>query len=413
MKSFLRNIIYIFFIIFLFFLLNTVCFADDFIEEIEDSDFIETATESSIEPNILSSNAVSIDRKTQTILYEKYAYKKVPMASTTKIMTCLIALEKSNLQEIVSISEKAASIHGSTLGIHKNDKIPMIDLLYGLMLRSGNDCAIAIAEHISGSVEEFAKLMNKKGKELNLKNTNFVTPHGLDDDNHYTTAYELAILTNHALKNDTFKTIVSTKTYTMTLNNYTKTLHNTNELLGNVIGVYGVKTGFTFNAGRCLVSCCKRGDLDIIVVVLGANTKKIRTSDSSNLIEYIFKEYSYVNTYPIIENNFKKYKEILKNQIILEKTSDIPDINILQSTKNYELPLKSKDLQNLSTKIYTITKFSSDIKKDEKIGVLTLYNKDTPLYSLDIILANTLKSNSLKYYYTYILKNYFKSIFLK
>ena len=410
MKSFFRNIIYIFFIFVPFLFLNNVCFADDFIEEIENNDLVETATETSIEPNILSSNAISIDRKTETILYEKDAYKKVPMASTTKIMTCLVALENSNLQDIVTVSEKASSIHGSTLANHKNDKIPMIDLLYGLMLRSGNDCAIAIAEHISGSVEEFSKLMNKKAKELNLKNTNFVTPHGLDDDNHYTTAYELAILTNHALKNDTFKNIVSSKTYSMTLNNYSKILNNTNELLGNVNGVYGVKTGFTFNAGRCLVSCCKRGDLDIIVVVLGANTKKIRTSDSRQLIEYVFKEYSYVNTYPIIENNFKKYKKIFENQIILEKTLDIPDINI-SSTQNYEFPFRKKDIQNLSTKIYTITKFSSNITKGEKVGILTLYNKDTPIYSIDIILSNTLTPNSLKYYYTYILKNYFKSIF--
>lgn len=163
------------------------------------------------EPDVHSAHIVAIDRNTNRILYEKSAFDKTPMASTTKILTSIIAIENCKLDDTVHISSKAANTSGSTLGIKTNDTMKMEDLLYGLMLRSGNDCAVAIAEHISGNLENFSSLMNKKSKELGLNNSNFITPHGLDADKHYTTAYELALITNYALKNETFKKIVSTK----------------------------------------------------------------------------------------------------------------------------------------------------------------------------------------------------------
>lgn len=143
------------------------------------------------------------------------------------------------------------------------------------MLRSGNDSAVALAIHIGGSIEGFAEMMNQKAKELKLINTHFVVPHGLDKEGHYTTAYELAKIADYALKIDKIKEIVSTKTCTISINNKPKIITNTNELLGSVNGVYGVKTGFTNGAGRCLVSSCKRNNLDIITVVIGADTKNI------------------------------------------------------------------------------------------------------------------------------------------
>lgn len=162
-------------------------------------------------PDVNSTHIIAIDRNTERILFEKSAFDKTPMASTTKILTAIIAIETCKLTDEVSISSKAAHTTGSTLGITANTKMKMEDLLYGLMLRSGNDCATAIAEHIGGSVEEFSTIMNKKAKELGLTSSNFVTPHGLDSNEHYTTAYELALLTNYALKNETFSKIVATK----------------------------------------------------------------------------------------------------------------------------------------------------------------------------------------------------------
>ena len=328
------------------------------------------------------------------------------MASTTKIMTCILALENCSLTENVKISKKASSIHGSTLGLIENMTISLKDLLYGLMLRSGNDCAIAIAEHISGSVENFAKLMNKKAIELQLKNTNFVTPHGLDDPNHYTSAYDLALLTDYALKNNTFKNIVSTKKTTINFNNYPREISNTNELLGNLDGVYGVKTGFTFEAGRCLVSACKRNNLDIIVVVLGSNTKKIRTTDSTNLINYIFHNYKYVNISSTIINSFNNYINYFNKNYILKKTQTKP-ILALKHLNNYEFPLTNNDSIHLSTKIFTITKFNPSIEKNNKVGELFLYKNKNLLCKIDIILQNKLEKNNWNYYFKNILFNFY------
>ena len=152
------------------------------------------------------------------------------MASKTKIMTSIVVIEKvPNLKETVTVSKKAAGTGGSRLGLSTNDEITVENLLYGLMMRSGNDAAVALAEYVGGSVEGFSALMNEKASNLGLESTHFVTPHGLDSDDHFTTAYELAKLTDYALKNETFAKIVKTKTYTITINNSARTLSNTNE----------------------------------------------------------------------------------------------------------------------------------------------------------------------------------------
>ena len=149
-------------------------------------------------------------------------------------------------------------------------------------------------------------MMNKKAEEMGLKNSHFIVPHGLDNDGHYTTAYELAKMADYALKIDKFKEIVSTKSTTININGYPKSINNTNQLLGSVSGVYGVKTGFTNGAGRCLVSSCKRDNLDIITVVIGANTTKERTSDTIKLIEYANERFDIVNVKEIVESKFKQ-----------------------------------------------------------------------------------------------------------
>lgn len=381
------------------YMLIPICSADDYsyIDENETLDILDVSNTSFEEPSTNSKHIIVIDRKTLSILYEKSGFEKTPMASTTKIMTCIVALENSDLSKIVTVSKKAASVNGSTLGLKENMQISMKDLLYGLMLRSGNDCAIAISEEISGSVENFATMMNKKAKELNLKNTNFVTPHGLDDDNHYTTAFDLAILTDYALKNETFKNIVSCKTYSFNFDGYPKTINNTNELLGNLSGVYGVKTGFTFNAGRCLVSSCKQNDLDIIVVVLGADTKKIRTQDSYNLINYIYNNFQYVNVSKAINEGFENFTSYIQNDIHLEKTMDLPKFK-LEILENYEFPLKTNGSIKLNTKIYNITNFSYKLSSDTQVGTLYLYNNDEFLCSSKIFLENNLEKNSWKFY---------------
>lgn len=250
------------------------------------------------------------------VLYGKQENKRCKMASTTKIMTSIIVMENvSDINEKVSISTKAAGIGGSRLGLHTNDEITVKDLLYGLLLCSGNDAAVALAEYVAGGVPEFAELMNRKAQELDLRDTHFVTPHGLDQDEHYTTAYELAKITDYALNIKTIEEIVKTKSYTVNINGNPKNINNTNELLGYLQGVYGVKTGFTNGANRCLVTSVKRGDMNIICVVLGADTKKDRGADSIKLIEYIFKNFQMIDLKYMIEDEFGNLVDISKFEI--------------------------------------------------------------------------------------------------
>lgn len=231
-KLLIKTITFLFLIImFLHVNINTVL-ADDI--DIESTNFSAINVSSNISDDLSSINSrayVVIDRKSGIILVGKNETEKRKMASTTKIMTATIIIENCNLDETIEVSSKAAGTGGSRLGLKKGDKITVKDLLYGLMLCSGNDAAVALAEHVGGSVDGFAELMNKKAEEFNLKNTHFETPHGLDSDNHYTTAYELALLSNYALNNEIFSKIVGTKNYTVTINGYPKNITNTTELL--------------------------------------------------------------------------------------------------------------------------------------------------------------------------------------
>lgn len=386
--------------------INPICLADDILTQEELDSFIKASanvTQENKEPITNSKHIIAIDRKTLTVLYEKDAYSETPMASTTKIMTAIIVLENCNLDEIVEVSKEAATVSGSTLGITIGTKIKMSDLLYGLMLRSGNDCAVAIAEKVSGSTENFAKLMNKKAQELNLCHTHFVTPHGLDNENHYTTAYDLAILTDYALKNIKFKEIVNTKTATIYVGNSPRTISNTNELLGNLAGVYGVKTGFTFNAGRCLVSSCNRKNMDIIVVVLGADTKNQRTLDSIKIINYIYDNFEYIDISDYIQKSFLVYKENYTKNVFLYKTRTIPKLELKENI-NCIFPLKLNTSNLLSTKFYGINKLTSDSKCNQKIGVLSIYYDNKILSNVDVILKNDLVANTWDYYFFEILK---------
>lgn len=184
------------------------------------------------EPKINSRYGVVYDRASKTVIWGKDETREVPMASTTKIMTAIVMLENiANLNEKIIVEKKAAGIGGSRLGLKTGDEITYVDLLYGLLLCSGNDAATQIAISVGGSVEGFAKMMNNKAEELGLQHSNFVTPHGLDSNNHYTTAYELAVITDYALDIEKFAEIVSTKTYTVNINGNKKIINNTNELL--------------------------------------------------------------------------------------------------------------------------------------------------------------------------------------
>ena len=384
---------------------------DENIEDsIDDSEIIDVTSDIDDIPTINSRAAIVYDRTSGTIIYGKSENEKRKMASTTKIMTATIVIENATLTDTVTVSKKAAGTGGSRLGLKTGDKVTVYDLLYGLMLCSGNDAAVALAEHVGGDLEGFANLMNKKAQSLGLTNTHFVTPHGLDNDEHYTTAYELAKLADYALKNQTFANIVATKNYTVTINGYSKNLNNTNELLGNLNGVYGVKTGFTNGANRCLVTSIKRDDLDIICIVLGADTKKFRTQDSVKLIEYTYKNYEMVDIYSIIHSEFDSWKKdnLSKFNIIKGISNDL-DISLVK-IENNKIPIKKENVKDISVVIDCSYILNSPVYKNTSIGTLNLSIKNEVILNLDIIVNNTIKKKSSFDYFKQLFINFIPNI---
>lgn len=353
-------------------------------------------TENNIEDiDINSRSCVVLDRKSKTILFGKNENKQVKMASTTKIMTAIVIIENYDLNKEITVSKKAAGTGGSRLGLRTGDKITVHDLLYGLLLRSGNDAAVALAETVGGSIEGFAELMNQKAKELNLKNTHFESPHGLDSDGHYTTAYELALITDYALQNSTFAKIVGTKNYTITINDYPKALTNTNELLGNLNGVYGVKTGFTNGANRCLVSSCKRGDMDIICVVLGADTKNFRTQDSIKLIEYAFENYEYVNIKEIADKELSALKNKYSSSFFVDKGISNKISFEISNIDTPILPIKKDLVGNITTESFLNTNLIAPVHKDEILGYIKIVSNNNVIANFDIICKSEISKRSV------------------
>ena len=359
--------------------------------------------------NDLSINArsyVVLDRKSKKVLIGKNEYTKAKMASTTKIMTATIILENCNLDDIVTISKKSANTGGSRLGLKTNDKISVLNLLYGLLLCSGNDAAVALAEYCSGSIPEFCNLMNQKAIELGLTNSHFETPHGLDSDGHYTTAYELALITDYALKNSTFVKIVNTKNHTIKINNYPKNLSNTNELLGVLDGVYGVKTGFTNGANRCLVTACKRNNMDLICIVLGCDTKKFRGQDSTKLINYCFDNFEYVNIRNLLIHKLNDWKNDNKNYFnIIKGVSTKLDIKFSDPSSDV-IPIKKDEINNINVRFSINKNLAAPITVDNIIGNYEIFSSTNTIYSGDIISNNAIDKKNIKYYLFDFLKNY-------
>lgn len=401
MKKILYSIL-----IFLLILLNfsTVC-ADDVDNEVDFEDTIEvTASNVSELPKTNSRRYIVYDRISKSMIIGKNEDVKSAMASTTKIMTTIVILEKADLNEKVTVSAKAGGTGGSRLGLKRGDKASVRDLLYGLMLRSGNDAAVALAEHVGGSVKGFAELMNEKAIELGLTNTHFVTPHGLDDANHYTTALELAKLTDYAMDNETFAKIVGTKSTTIYINNQSRQINNTNELLGVLNGVVGVKTGFTNNAGRCLVTETKRNNMDIITIVLGADTKKDRTKDSVNLIEYTFSKYKMYNLEEQIIEEFNKWKNINEKRILITKGKQSNPKLALGAIEKAIIPICDND--KIEYSINVLTEVEAPVEQWNVMGTLTVKLNGEILENIDIVNINEVQKRDWKDYFKIVLNTY-------
>lgn len=300
--------------------------------------------------------ACVMNMSTGEIVFEKNAHERLPMASTTKIMTALTALRNSETDEAVKISINAQNQEGSSMYARAGDSISMQDMLYGLMLNSGNDAAVAVAEHISGSADEFAKLMNSEARALGAKNTSFKNPNGLHDDEHFTTAADLALITRAAMQSEEFRRIVMTRSYTArSLVNPDKVydLYNHNKLLKSYDGATGVKTGYTENAGRCLVSAAKRDGMEFIAVTL---------NDRNDW-----------NTHKeLLDEAFSQYEArvlVREGECIKELVRDCGTYKLC-AQEDFVFASRKDKKENVQMQVHLAKNLEGAINKDEKVGYI-------------------------------------------
>lgn len=329
--------------------------ADDILE---DEAFVEVLASNNSKvsaqpPAVDAMSAIVMDMESGRVLYQKNASSQKAIASTTKVMTALLAIEKGNLGDSIIISKRAAGVGGSTVDLKAGQTFKLRELLYGLMLNSGNDAAIAIAEYIGGSVEGFAEMMNAKAKDLGAVNTNFRSPHGLDMPGHYSTAYDMALITRYALKNPTFSNLVGTKTAIFN----GKRIGNTNELLGAYPGADGVKTGYTGQAGRCLIASATRDKWRIISVVLGSPTRSKRAQSSQAILDYTF-------------GNYKPYTLLRKGDSFgkLPVIKGVEKEVEIKATEEICLPLKNDEINSMETCLVVPEKMDAPVIKGQEIG---------------------------------------------
>ncbi len=328
-------------------------------------------------------SAVCIDGDAGLVAFEKNAHKRMGMASTTKIMTSLVALENCDLEKSVAVSNHAIGVEGSSIYLKHGEKLTMKELLYALLLQSANDAATAIAYEIGGSIENFAQMMNDKANALGLKDTHFTNPHGLYDENHYTTAYELAIITKNALDNPTFKEIVSTKKTVIPLNNGEgkRVLVNHNKLLNSYDGCIGVKTGFTKRTGRCLVSAAEKNGTTMIAVTLNAPSD---WNDHKIMLDYGFGK---ITTYHLAFPEQFSYKVAVvggqEEYIYATNTGGLKYTCFCENA-------------NIKSELILQNFMFAPVYKGDIIGQVIFYNNNDEIGRIDLISQNEVQRKIIK-----------------
>lgn len=367
------------------------------------------AQEEISENELYALSAVLMDAKTGRVLYEKNGYEEMPMASTTKIMTCIIALESGKLDKVVEVSEYASSMPEVHLGMREGEQFVLQDLLYSLMLESHNDSAVAIAEGVSGTVEDFLKLMNEKAKELGCNNTLFLTPNGLDetitDENgkkqiHHTTAADLSRIMSYCInespKSEEFLKITQTKQYSFSDVSGKRSFacSNHNSFLSMMEGALSGKTGFTAAAGYCYVGALRRDDKDLVVALLACgwpNNKSYKWSDTKKLMSYGLKSFS------------NRIINVLDENVTLEVEGGVYDpfsenrstINASVETKSIEILLSDNDQTNVVVEIEK--KPVAPINAGDVVGAVKYYVNDSLIYETALTSKETIQKKSLRW----------------
>lgn len=341
--------------------------------------------------------AIVISGDTGEVIYSQNAEEKLPMASTTKIMTALILCEQGDMEKVITVTDQMVRVEGTSMGLLAGDKVSFKALLYGMLLASGNDAANVTAYALGGTIDAFVKMMNDKAKELGLLNTHFETPSGLDGDEHYTTAYDLAMLAKVCMENPLFYEAASSKLAILEYGNppYRRTLTNHNKLLKTYEGAVGVKTGFTKKSGRCLVSCAERDGKRIIAVTLKDPDD---WRDHTNLLDYGFSRVKTVKISPL-KKEYNVPVVSSSGEVLKVKIEDF-SVNTLEDKGfTYEM--------NLPAFVY------APIKAGEVIGNITYYKNGAKIKSQEIKANKSVESIVPKKDFWDSACENFKYIFLK
>ncbi|HEY4544673.1 MAG TPA: D-alanyl-D-alanine carboxypeptidase family protein, partial [Tissierellaceae bacterium] len=369
------------------------------------------------ELGIFGEGAILMDSNSSQVLFEKNANKKLYPASTTKIMTAILAIELGNLDDVVTVDKEVTDLtSGSHIALDIGEQMTLKNLLYALLIESANDSALAIAKHISGDIDSFVDLMNKKAEELGAKNTNFVNPNGLHDDNHYSTPYDLALIAKYAMKNDTFRNIVKEYTYNIpptNKKNEPRFLKSANRLIystqtikvnGKDVpikydGAVGIKTGYTTMANSCLVSSVEQGNRSLIAVVLN--------SDSENI---------YVDTHKLYDYGFQQFTGHtlgFKNQFIDNfkiKNGLAPFVaGVLKEDLTYTV--YSGAIDDIKTKVTPVKDLSAPIKKGSKIGEVSYLIDDKIITKANVVSTVDVPKDPSLVWYRRLLDKWYLIVF--
>ena len=384
--------LFILFLLFLIFIPNCLVFAES-----------DNSVENEVDLEINSPVALLIESETGTILYEKKAFDKMYPASTTKIMTAILALENCDLNDIATVSRDAVMsvpVDYTNANLQVGEELTIKDLLYAFLIPSANDCGYVLAEHIAGSTEKFAEMMNLKATELGCKNTNFTNPSGIHDDNHYSTAYDLALIGRYAMKNETFREIVSTSSYNLpATNKYDSTdrrFVSTNFLIRESQTKYyyeyatGVKTGFTDEAGDCVVASAKKDGIEYIAVILDAGYNKDwlkeKFLDSVTLFNYAFENYT--------TKSLGNQGEVFDKVRVSGATKDTKMLDIVLKDDISAFIKKSDFQNNYEPNVVIDHDLKAPIIKGELIGSVS-YNVDDVTYTSYLIAGSDVEKSTV------------------
>jgi len=330
-------------------------------------------------------SAILIEASTGRVLFEQNAYEKRPMASTTKVMTAILALESCDLDETIVVSDNASGVGGSSIWLEVGERMALSDMLFGLMLSSGNDAAIAIAEHVAGSVDAFVQMMNDKAAEIGAYDTRFANPNGLPAENHYTTAFDLALICAYAMCNDYFCEVVKTqyKTIPWEGHEWDRVVKNKNKLLWNYDGGNGIKTGYTDAAGRCLCAGAKRDGMQLIAVVLSAPDM---WADCTRLLDYGFDNYAL--------------------RTLVSSGETIADVKVehgmedgftVCAGQDVAYPLTDEEHARVQKKVYVAETMEAPVTEGQIVGTIDVWLDGKRVYSANLAAPKDIGDNSYLY----------------